>query len=215
MKAKLLISAVVLGIALPLALPVGANAADTPADTANKSASVDVSAGDLTITKTGTDGADRMAPSFLFGSVSANGQKGIKATGFDNKVNTDDTYKNSVLSVDDNSGSGAGWHVTAKLGAFSTGTTDGSHTIDGASLNMIPTATKSASTKQAEAPSTTLEAGGDDVVVFNAEVGAGLGTSTTDFKGSTLDLPAVEYTGTYTAPLTYTLTSGPQSNPTA
>ncbi|MCI1553079.1 MAG: WxL domain-containing protein [Levilactobacillus sp.] len=209
MKTGLLASAVVLGMVLPLALSTGASAADTDttADSASKSASVTVTGGDLQFTK--DENSMQEAPSFQFGDakVSTGEQTGLKATGFSNK-NTADTYTGSVLSVDDDRGTGAGWTVSAALGAFSD---DANHILTGAQLKMnaaIPSGT-------ATAPAATLTAADSAsdtataVPVFTAAKDAGMGTSTTDLKGATLDLPSAEYAGTYTAPLTYTLTAGP------
>lgn len=112
------------------------------------------------------------------------------------------------MTVDDNTGSGAGWHVTAQLGDFS----DGSHSLSGATLHMIPTGTKTDSGTAATADSVDLKAGDTAATtVFDAAKDAGMGTSTTSLAGSTLDIPAASYAGTYTANLTYTLTAGPDS----
>lgn len=213
MKAKLLISAVVLGMGLPLALPAVANAAegdtassDSAATSATKSAQVKVDAGLLTLSKDSS--GNLMAPSFVFNDakVSAVAQDGLTASGFTN-TNSSDGYKDSVLSVDDNSGAGQGWKVSATLGAFSDGA---SHTLDGANMTMTASGIES-DTKDTlpTAPKTTLTAGGDAVPVFSAAVGSGMGNSKADFKGTTLNLPTANYKGTYTAALTYTLAAGP------
>lgn len=214
-KSGLLTSAIVLGMVAPLALPVVANAADTtPAATADKSASVDVSAGALAITK--DDSGNLEAPSFQFTGAKAStaAQNGLKAATFANEKGTTDKYAGSELAVDDNTGSGAGWHVTAKLGSFSD---TASHSLSGATLHMNPASTASDDTDAAATASTTdLTAGASAAsVVFSAAAGKGLGHSSTDFAGATLDLPSAEYAGHYVADLTYTLTSGPSDNPTA
>ena len=214
-KSGLLTSAVVLGMVLPLTLPVVANAADTDTE-ADKSASVTVTGGSLQIAKD-TNG-NQVAPSFNFTKdkdgnaikVSTAAQKGLTADTFTNK-DTTDKYTGSDLTVDDNTGTGAGWHVTAQLGAFS----DGSHSLSGATLHLIPTGTKTDNGTAATATSTDLTAGdAATTTVFNAAENAGMGTSTTSLAGSTLDIPAASYAGTYTANLTYTLTSGPDSTST-
>lgn len=204
---------------LPLALSTGASAADTDttsssdsaATSATKSARVDVTAGVLTITKTGTNDADQMAPSFQFSNANVSTKSQTVSPmadgGFKNVNNAADSYDGSVLSVDDNSGSGAGWHVTAQLAAFSDGA---NHDLSGAVLHMASADTKSDDTdKAATAPNADLKAGGDAATVFNATAGDGLGNSTADFKDATLTLPQAEYAGNYTADLTYQLTSGP------
>ncbi|WP_164504789.1 WxL domain-containing protein [Levilactobacillus huananensis] len=214
MKAKLLISAVVLGMGLPLALPAVANAAegdtassDSAATSATKSAQVKVDAGLLTLSKDGS--GNLMAPSFVFGDakVSTKDQGSLKATGFSNTKNASDTYTGSTLSVDDNSGAGKGWDVTATLSDFSDGA---SHTLDGANMTMTASGIES-DTKDTlpTAPKTTLTAGGAAAPVFSAAVGSGMGNSKADFAGTTLDLPTADYAGTYTADLTYTLAAGP------
>lgn len=221
-KSGLLTSAVVLGMALPLALPVVANAADTAATSAAKSASVTVNPGELTITKTGTDDVDQMAPSFKFGDASVSTKTQTVSPlsesdgGFKNVINSDDSYSGSKLSVDDNSGTGGGWHVTAQLAALSDGATTNSHDLAGAVLHMVGSgATSDDSTKAATAPKADLSAGGDAATIFNAKAGNGMGNSTADFSGSSLTLPTATIKGTYTAALTYTLTSGPDDNVTA
>lgn len=210
-KSGLLTSAVVLGMALPLALPVVANAADGSTDatsssavtSADKSASVEVTGGNLTFTR--DDSGNVEAPSFQFtgAKASADEQKGLTSKTFANEKDTTDTYAGSQLAVDDNTGTGAGWTVTAKLGEFEN--SDSTHSLKSAVLHMTP--------KEAAATDMTaggdLTAGADAVSVFTAAKGAGLGNSTTDFAGSTLDLPSAEYAGHYVATLTYSLTSGP------
>jgi len=131
MNFKLLTSAIVLGMAIPAALPLVANAADTPADNA-KSATVTVTGGTLTITKNGD--SKQEAPSFQFekANVSTEAQTGLKTNGYQNTDATD-TYIGSNLSVDDDTGTGNGWHVTAQLGDFSDGA---SHSLAGAALNV-------------------------------------------------------------------------------
>lgn len=208
MKAKLLISAVALGMALPLALPVVANAADAdPAATADKSASVTVTGGDLSF---GTDATSSgiEAPSFTFAASVSNKSQTLSPTNFtDTKNSATDKYAGSNLAVDDETGTGSGWNVTANLGAFT-----GTQSL-GATLNMVTTTPKAG--EAATSATTPLVAGGTPTPVFSAAKGNGMGTSTADFAKSTLDLPADAYAGTYTAALTYTLTSGPTDNPTA
>lgn len=196
---------------MALALPMGASAADTDsssaATSATKSANVTVTGGSLEIAKD-TNGMLE-APSFAFqANVSATAQDGLTTKDYTN-TDASDTYKYSKLYVDDNTGTGNGWHVTAQLGAFSDGA---SHDLSGAELHVISTGTKSDGGTAATAPTADLIAGADAAsVVFNAVKGGGLGTSTTDLGGSTLDIPSANYKGTYTAALTYTLTSGPDS----
>lgn len=202
MNFKLLTSAIVLGMAIPAALPLVANAADTPADNA-KSATVTVTGGTLTITKNGD--SKQEAPSFQFekANVSTEAQTGLKTNGYQNTDATD-TYIGSNLSVDDDTGTGNGWHVTAQLGDFSDGA---SHSLAGAALNVNSASGSYSATPTAT--SVTVTAGGDPETVFSAAKGEGMGTATTDLSGTTLDLPTATYAGDYTAPLTYTLTSGP------
>lgn len=202
MNFKLLTSAVVLGMAIPAALPLVANAADTPADTASKSATVEVTGGNLTFTK--DENSKQEAPSFQFkANVSTAAQTGLKATGYQNTDATD-TYTGTNLSVDDDTGTGNGWHVTAQLGDFSDGA---SHSLAGAALNVNSASGSIADTTTAT--SATLTSGGAAATVFNAAAGKGMGTAATDLSGTTLDLPTAAYAGNYSAALTYTLTSGP------
>ncbi|UIF28519.1 WxL domain-containing protein [Levilactobacillus brevis] len=220
-KSGLLTSAIVLGMVAPLTLPVVANAADGSTDatsssavtSAEKSASVEVTGGNLTFTK---NADDVEAPSFQFTGAKAStaAQNGLKSATFANENDKTDNYAGSELAVDDNTGSGAGWHVTAKLGNFSD---TASHSLSGAILHMNPTSTASDDKDAAATASTTdLTAGASAAsVVFSAAAGKGLGHSSTDFAGATLDLPSPEYAGHYVADLTYTLTSGPADNPTA
>ena len=196
-KSGLLTSAVVLGMALPLALPVVANAADGSTDAtsssavtgAEKSASVEVTGGNLTFTQ--DDSGNVEAPSFQFtgAKASADAQNGLKAAGNQHEnadgTNATDAYTGSQLAVDDNTGTGAGWTVTAKLGKFEN--SDSTHSLDGAILHMVASnPTNGATTPTAKAD---LTAGATaDTPVLTAAKGAGLGNSTTDFSDATLDL---------------------------
>jgi len=207
MKAKLLISAVALGMALPLALPVVANAADAdPAATADKSASVTVTGGDLSFGTDANSGGIE-APSFQFaGKVSSTSQTLTNPT-FGDVKNTSDKYASSNLAVDDETGTGNGWDVTAKLGTF-TGVKNKAQSL-GATLNMVTT-TPQAGEEATTATSTPLVAGSTSATkVFSAASTKGMGTATADFAKSTLTLPTAAYADSYTADLTYELTAGP------
>ncbi|WP_245155334.1 WxL domain-containing protein [Levilactobacillus yiduensis] len=203
MKTGLLASAVVLGMAL--ALPMGASAADTDSgDSATKSASVDVTAGSLLFTK---DGGMQMAPSFQFKANvgDTNGTKNGNQTVDTSNKATSDTYTGTDLGVDDETGSGDGWQVTAELGEFKS--TDGSDKTLGATLTMPATTVGSTTSTPKE-----LTAGGAGQVVFQTDTDhTGMGESTADLSGTTLALPTNAYAGTYVATLKYTLTSGPDS----
>lgn len=209
MKAKLLISAVVLGMALPGVMPVVANAADTdPAATANKSASVEVTGGNLSFATDKTSSGIE-APSFQFKADVSSDSQTLKTTGYTDTKDTTDKYADSKLGVDDETGTGAGWHVTAQLGAF-TGAKNTKQGLTGATLNMKTTTPQAGETAAADATTTDLVAGSDSATtIFNAEAGKGMGTAETDFAGSTLTLPTAAYADTYTADLTYNLTAGP------
>lgn len=216
MKTGLLASAVVLGMAL--ALPMGASAADTDSSSAateaDKSASVEVTHGELVIA-TDTQSGQLEAPSFQFGAKVSNvAQTGLKPTGYQ-KENTDgldaaDTYQGKKLGVDDETGSGAGWNVTAKLGAF-TSTDTAKRTLDGTVLHIPSTALSDTTTTDTADLTAGATAG---TVVYSAAAGKGMGSSEVDLSGATLDLPANTYAGHYVADLTYTLTSGPGTTST-
>lgn len=207
MKTGLLASAVVLGMAL--ALPMGASAADTDSSSASsaateadKSASVTVSPGNLQIA---TDGGMLKAPSFQF-TANVGGAAGTKDGNqtVDKSGNaTSDTYTGTDLGVDDETGSGDGWQVTAELGKFIS--KDDSDKTLGATLTIPATTVGSTTTTDKE-----LTAGGTGQVVFQTDTDhTGMGESTADLSGTTLALPTNAYAGTYVASLKYTLTSGP------
>ncbi|MGQ4557993.1 WxL domain-containing protein [Levilactobacillus hammesii] len=208
MKAKLLISAVALGMALPGAFPVIANAADTPAATADKSASVTVKGGDLSFgTDTASGGIE--APSFDFSANVSNKSQTLSPTNFADTKNADtDKYADSNLAVDDETGTGSGWNVTAKLGTF-TGAKNKTQSL-GATLNMKTTTPQAGVAAGTDATTTDLVAGSTSATpVFSAASGKGMGTATADFAKSTLTLPTAAYADSYTADLTYELTAGP------
>lgn len=124
------------------------------------------------------------------------------------------------IQVSDRRGTGAGWHVTAQLSAF---TNDGAPSLEGASIEFSNG--EVASTSTSPAPSTspfTLLSGGDSqrVTTATAADGAlntaqGLGTWVTRWLGDgneSVQLTVLESTatpGTHTSTITWNLVDGP------
>ena len=194
-KRLLAASALALGLAGPLAY--GASASATAITSGNSDATATVTAGTLSFVS---------APgNITFPSVTLNG--------------LDQTTSASLpLDIGDNTGSRAGWNVTATSTQFS----------DGAAGNTLPT---SAVTVQA-APSDVCDSGATCTIaseassitypytlpagataptatkIFDAKAGTGMGdqTVTPDY---TLAIPADTAAGTYASTWTFSLISGP------
>lgn len=124
------------------------------------------------------------------------------------------------IQVTDRRGTGEGWHVTAKMGAF---TNEGQESLPGAELTFTngTVISKSTSTSAAPTPSdpVALVPGEDAVMVVNAAEDEGLGSWLTRWfpktageknDSVTLTVPAGAATiGNHTAEITWTLTAAP------
>ncbi|KRK98735.1 hypothetical protein FD04_GL000471 [Secundilactobacillus odoratitofui DSM 19909 = JCM 15043] len=133
------------------------------------------------------------------------------------------TTPTGKLTVDDETGTGAGWTVSVDLSDFTNaaGTnmskgngwtmgTGAQTTTYAGSPTQIGTAPHSLST------GTTLTPGNQAVGILSAGQGEGLGTWSTTFSDAKLNfakLPAMK--ATYTATMNWTLTSGPTSDTTS
>lgn len=174
---------------------------DTASQTAERQATVDVQPGDL---KFQTKDGSAVTPSFNFGSakVTDQAQPELKPTG----STIDTSY---TLGVSNFLGDGSAWQVTAKLGAFDD---KNGHNLKGAVLHLKGEKVNSKGKPLVTAPHANLTAGGSSAAFLDAKTGEAMGQVTDSLAGTTLELPSnsVDYAGTYTAQLTYTLTNGPQ-----
>ncbi|KRL15623.1 hypothetical protein FD38_GL000626 [Levilactobacillus zymae DSM 19395] len=204
LKATLALATLALGL-LPttgMVAHAAAGAADTTQDTASQTAerqaTVDVQPGDL---KFQTKDGLAVTPSFNFESakVTDQAQPELKPTG----STIDTSY---TLGVSNFLG-GAAWQVSAQLGAFDD---KHGHNLKGAFLHLKGEEVNSKGKPLSAAPSANLTAGGPSAVFLDARTDEAMGKVTDSLANTTLELPNVDYAGTYTAKLTYTLTTGPQ-----
>lgn len=198
-------------------VPMAAHAATPSTSTsANKSVEVKLTAGTTGFT---SDGAGNyQVPSFGFGThqVSGQAQMGLTQSDNNNRVDSSDTYKGSILSVTNLGGNAKeGYTVTAQLGDMIGASTH--EKLDGAVLHMNADGpiVKSTVDQKKLAPNTKsvdLTAGGpaSSAIIDGSDAAHnGQGIITTDLKDSKLDVPNADYADDYVAPLTYTLTSVP------
>lgn len=191
-----------------LATAFAAGLALAAAGTQSVSAATDSTAKFEITNKGGTLQLDQV-PGFAFdGDTLAN----FIAKGIDGQ--TANAADSNTLQVTDLTGSNAGWTVSAKLGNFSNGTT----TIDGGTLALSnagiedsianPNATALAGVAFNN-PSFTAD-GTTSVAVEKAKELTGQGTTTTSGITGTLTIQpqATATAGTYSAPITWTLTNG-------
>ncbi|KRK94602.1 WxL domain-containing protein [Levilactobacillus acidifarinae] len=166
------------------------------AATANQTASVEVDKGQLVFQS--KDGKAQ-TPSFTFNNpkVSAASQ----TVGLNSNNAT-------TLGISNQLGTGEPWYVSAQLGTF-TSTDSNKRTLEEATLNFAPDSTTGSD--PVKLSSTNLIAGGSAAPLLSAAKDTGMGDVATSLAKTTLTLPKVTYAGTYTAQLTYTLTTGPQS----
>lgn len=181
------------GIASPLALAGAANAATITS--AAPTASALVAAGTLSFVS---------AP----GSITF---PGLALTG------TNQTTSATLpIDVGDNTGSGAGWNVTATSTQFSNGTNtlpDGSVTVNPAptlACDNLSACTLAVESNTISYPYTLPEGTTAPTAtkIFDATAGTGMGNQT--FSPTfTLAVPAGSYSGTYTSTVTFSLVSAP------
>ncbi|QMU07682.1 WxL domain-containing protein [Levilactobacillus suantsaii] len=112
------------------------------------------------------------------------------------------------LAIENFLGTGEPWHLSVRLGAFKN-LEHPNIAVDGAKLHLNPSSPTSQSTYPAVAYSPELKAGGDAAVILRGKKDGGMGRTQLDLANTQLDWPAVRYAGSYTADLTYTLTTGP------
>jgi hypothetical protein len=120
------------------------------------------------------------------------------------------------IDVGDNTGSGAGWNVTATSTQFTNGTNtlpDGSVTVNSAPSAVCDTGSGCTPAVESSAityPYTLPEGATAPTAtkIFDAKAGTGMGdqTFTPTF---TLAVPAGSYSGTYTSTVTFSLVSAP------
>ncbi|WP_079546865.1 WxL domain-containing protein [Christensenella massiliensis] len=117
------------------------------------------------------------------------------------------------MQVADARGNGAGWKVTAALGAFST--TGGATPIESATITLgqgTSRATGTLDTAPTVKQAVTLAANGASDTVATAAVSSGRGTWNVDWTAGNImiDVPIQhQRTGTHTATLTWTLEDAP------
>lgn len=181
------------GVASPLALAGAANA--SAITTASPTASASIAAGTLSFV---TAPGDITFPALVL--------TGTNQT----------TTATLPIDVGDNTGSGAGWNVTATSTQFTNGTNtlpDGSVTVN--SAPPVACDSGSACTLAVEASSITYpytlpegKTAPTATKIFDATAGTGMGdqTFTPTF---TLAVPAGSYSGTYTSTVTFSLVSAP------
>ena len=170
---------------------------------ADRTAEVTVNPGKLEFqTKDGS----AVTPSFNFESakVTDQTQSELKPTG----STTDTSY---TLGVSNFLGDGSAWQVNAQLSDFDD---KHGHNLEGARLYLKGEKINSKGKPLSTAPSATLTAGGPSAVFLDAKTDEVMGQVTDSLANTTLELPNVDYAGTYTAKLTYTLTTGPQETQT-
>ena len=115
------------------------------------------------------------------------------------------------LNVQDFTGAGSGWNVTASASQFTTG----SNTIPTGSLLLKKPTSVTAVTTGGVVPSTIMASNGtidgSSIKVISAAANEGMGEFQVNFPASTitLALPATIKVGTYTSTITWTLSVGP------
>lgn len=205
LKATLALATLALGL-LPttgMVAHAAAGAADTTQNTvasADRTAQVTVNPGELKF-QTDKGKSEAIAPSFTFktAKVSNGAQTGLTADAADNSLGI-----SNMLG-------GSPWQINVHLGEF-TGQNNKDHKLSGAVLNLTPQISKAdLNATPASVKSITVTSGNDAVPLLVAAEDQDMGNVTTSLAGTTLNLPnAANYAETYTAKLTYTLTTGPQ-----
>lgn len=140
----------------------------------------------------------------------------------DNSGKALSTTPSGKLTVDDETGTGAGWSVSVGLSAFTDANDTDISTGGGWSMGLgTPDTTYTSDTAEiGEKPQSsdggiTLFPGGTPGVIESANQGAGLGTWSTSFDDAVLNIGTIPVTtATYTATMDWTLTSGPTSDTT-
>jgi hypothetical protein len=140
----------------------------------------------------------------------------------------DETTADQSYLVDDATGSGAGWHVTASATQFTTGgaspltlpnagtfSTNGSTTsitstaAPGTACSDGSTCTLPADTTTYPVAITTAPSSPTPATIYDASAGTGLGSIEIGSVGWWLDVPANASPGTYTSTITIEISSGP------
>lgn len=154
---------------------------------------------DTTVTFTAGELALNSAPTIGFGTQALDG------------ITTNFTASSAtpVLAVNDATGSGAGWKVTAALSKFQTGAAD---SLAGATLTLGNAAVTGTGTVPTAGASIVLASDGTATSAVNAATDAGLGVSDTTWTAAdvSLNVPvASQKVGAHTATLTWALSSTP------
>jgi hypothetical protein len=196
-KRRRLLAAAALGIGLAGPLAYGASASATAITSSNSTATADIVAGTLSFVST--------PGNITFPSVTLTG--------------TDQTTSKTLpLDIGDNTGSLAGWNVTATSTQFSDGTAGNTLSTSAVTVQAAPSDacdSGATCTLATEASSIvypyTLPAGATAPTatkIFDAQANTGMGdqTVTPDY---TLAIPADTAAGTYTSTWTFSLISGP------
>jgi hypothetical protein len=136
----------------------------------------------------------------------------------------DTTAAEQTLSVNDATGSGAGWKVAVSATTFTTGSKTlanaGTFTINGStstsSASTAPTATCAGGTCTAPTDNTTYPvavttaaSSPSQYTIYDTAASTGLGSFTISPVGWWLAVPASTVAGTYTSTVTMEVTSGP------
>jgi hypothetical protein len=193
------LAAVALGAGIIAPLAFAGVASASPVTTETPTASATITAGTLSFVST--------PGNITFPAVVLNGTNQT-------------TSATEPLDIGDNTGSLAGWNVTATSTLFSASVNSSTYTLpsNALSINATPTvAADSGSTATLAVPTSaitypvTIPAAATAptaVKIFNAGVGTGMGDQTVT-PNFTLAIPSSATAGTYTSTLTFSLISAP------
>ncbi|QMU07628.1 hypothetical protein [Levilactobacillus suantsaii] len=206
-KKQLFSALAVAGLVLPLgfavtpALAATGDTTTTAPQTATGKATVAVTPGTLAFA---TDNGKAVVPSFDFNVGLDSLDKAVPA------ANSGD------LKIDNFLGDGSSWSLTATLGQFNTVNKDqkpqGTLEFDSSALSKTDATDKLKTTQETLASPTTATEKVAPKTLFSAPQNDedGMGTLSMTLQPKLTNFSGVDRTGTYTADLTYTLTSGPQ-----
>jgi len=193
--------ALLFGVLLPLtAAPVLANAAGTSTSGTGSStvtspkpatASVEITGGNLEF---GNKNGIVETPSFNFGQVMANASA--------QNVRLKGTNEDENLVVDNLTNKDGGWKVGVTLTTFKG---KNSSLGKGAQLNFKSGGATGSENKEPTFSNTSVIPDDPETTLLEAKNGEGKGEITLPLSSTTLDIPAVLDSDTYTASLTYTL----------
>lgn len=187
-------------------LPVTVFASEQATD----SSSVEMLGGnapEFTVDKSGA----MITPSYGFGSHAITGfAQSLTPVDNVNRADTADTYTGDQLSITDNSGTGYGYSVNAKLLEI---VSDNGHKLPGASLTLDPQKPVRTDTGTPSVPEVykkTLVNGGADEKIMFATQDTGMGTYSSDMSRATLDVPNTDYADDYKGVIQYTVEASPK-----